>query len=126
MSGVLPLIVAISLAGVALVGLTILWELHGERWWRERRYHWRRLREWWGLLSNDPSDREERDWGGEELARSSAAASVETEGARLVALNMVLSGSSREETSNYLRNHFGFEDDGLFEDVYREACRSAQ
>jgi DivIVA domain-containing protein len=52
--------------------------------------------------------RDERDAGGRD-----------TEGARLIALNMVLSGSTREETAEYLRETFGIEDERLLEDVYR-------
>ena len=40
------------------------------------------------------------------------------EGARLIALNMALSGSSRAETAEYLRETFGFEDQALLDDVY--------
>ncbi len=40
------------------------------------------------------------------------------EGARLIALNMALSGSSRAETADYLRDTFGLEDRALLDDVY--------
>jgi DivIVA domain-containing protein len=42
-----------------------------------------------------------------------------SEGARLIALNMALSGSSREETARYLQENFDLEDqDELLDDVY--------
>ena len=41
------------------------------------------------------------------------------EGARLIALNMALSGTPREETARYLRENFDLDDeDGLLDDVY--------
>ena len=46
------------------------------------------------------------------------------EGARLIALNMALSGSSREETAAYLAEHFELADpDALLDDVYARAGR---
>jgi hypothetical protein len=43
-------------------------------------------------------------------------------GARLVALNMALSGSPREDTALFLAEHFDLEDlDGLLDDVYAKA-----
>ena len=43
-------------------------------------------------------------------------------GARLIALNMALSGSSREETARYLAEHFGLADpEALLDDVYARA-----
>lgn len=46
-------------------------------------------------------------------------ASEDSEGARLVALNMALNGSSREETDQYLAEHFSLGDrDGLLDEVY--------
>jgi DivIVA domain-containing protein len=45
-------------------------------------------------------------------------------GARLVALNMALSGSSREETAAYLAEHFALADaEALLDDVYARAGR---
>jgi DivIVA domain-containing protein len=42
-----------------------------------------------------------------------------SEGARLIALNMALSGSSREETARYLQENFDLEDqDEILDDVY--------
>lgn len=43
------------------------------------------------------------------------------EGARLVALNMALNGSSREETAGYLAEHYNLEDtDSLLDEVYAQ------
>ena len=48
----------------------------------------------------------------------------DVEGARLIALNMALSGSSREETAAYLAEHFELADpDALLDDVYARAGR---
>jgi DivIVA domain-containing protein len=45
-------------------------------------------------------------------------------GARLIALNMALSGTPREETAKYLSEHFELGDaDGLLDDVYARAGR---
>ena len=45
-------------------------------------------------------------------------------GARLIALNMALSGTSREETAAYLAEHFELADpDALLDDVYARAGR---
>jgi DivIVA domain-containing protein len=45
-------------------------------------------------------------------------------GARLIALNMALSGTSREETARYLSEHFELADGGaLLDDVYERAGR---
>jgi DivIVA domain-containing protein len=44
------------------------------------------------------------------------------EGARLIALNMALSGTPREETARYLRENYELEDeDALLDDVYAKA-----
>src|SRR3954452_19705046 len=46
-------------------------------------------------------------------------ATAAPEGARLVALNMALRGTPRDETARYLRENYDFEDsDGLLDDVY--------
>jgi DivIVA domain-containing protein len=43
-------------------------------------------------------------------------------GARLIALNMALSGTPREETARYLAEHYALADaDALLDDVYRRA-----
>jgi hypothetical protein len=48
--------------------------------------------------------------------------STAPEGARLVALNMALSGKPREETASYLRENFDLDDaDALLDDVYARA-----
>jgi DivIVA domain-containing protein len=53
------------------------------------------------------------------LAEPDTAASDESEGARLVALNMALNGSPREETDGYLAAHFTLEDrSALLDEVY--------
>ncbi len=57
-----------------------------------------------------------------ETGRGSTA--PDTEGARLIALNMALSGSPREETADYLRDTFGLEDNALLDDVYRRVQAS--
>jgi DivIVA domain-containing protein len=45
-------------------------------------------------------------------------------GARLIALNMALSGAPREETARYLSEHFELADGGaLLDDVYERAAR---
>ncbi|MDX6700665.1 MAG: hypothetical protein QOF26_891 [Baekduia sp.] len=50
---------------------------------------------------------------------SEAAAGGDTEGARLVALNMALNGTSREETDRYLAENFDLSDRGaLLDEVY--------
>jgi hypothetical protein len=42
-----------------------------------------------------------------------------SEGARLIALNMALSGTPREETARYLRENFDLDDqDTLLDEVY--------
>jgi DivIVA domain-containing protein len=52
--------------------------------------------------------------------------SAGAEGARLVALNMALNGSSREETASYLSENFEIEDqDSLLEDVYQQVGGAA-
>jgi hypothetical protein len=45
-------------------------------------------------------------------------------GARLIALNMALDGTPREETARYLAEHFTLADpEGLLDDVYSRADR---
>jgi DivIVA domain-containing protein len=45
-------------------------------------------------------------------------------GARLIALNMALGGSTREETARYLHEHFALEDpEALLDDVFARARR---
>jgi DivIVA domain-containing protein len=53
------------------------------------------------------------------LADEAVAGSDDTEGARLIALNMALNGTSREETDRYLAENFELSDrDGLLDEVY--------
>jgi cell division septum initiation protein DivIVA len=54
-----------------------------------------------------------------EPAAEAAAGGGDTEGARLVALNMALNGTSREETDRYLADNFDLSDRGaLLDEVY--------
>jgi DivIVA domain-containing protein len=47
---------------------------------------------------------------------------ADEEGARLIAFNMALNGTPREETETYLRDNFDLEDaDSLLDDVYAQA-----
>jgi DivIVA domain-containing protein len=60
----------------------------------------------------EPETLEPRPKPGADGARAS-------EGARLIALNMALSGTSREETARYLRDNFELDDpDALLDEVY--------
>jgi cell division septum initiation protein DivIVA len=55
----------------------------------------------------------------EPAAAPAESGSAAPEGARLVALNMALSGKPREETARYLRENFDFEGaDALLDEVY--------
>jgi hypothetical protein len=55
-------------------------------------------------------------------AKSAPAAGRAGEGARLIALNMALSGTPREETARYLRENFDVADqDDLLDEVYARA-----
>jgi hypothetical protein len=55
----------------------------------------------------------------EAVEAEGAAAETDTEGARLVALNMALNGTSREETDRYLSENFDLADrGGLLDEVY--------
>ncbi len=55
---------------------------------------------------------------------ANGARSDDDAGARLVALNMVLEGTPREETARYLAEHFVLEDvETLLDDVYMSAGR---
>ena len=52
-------------------------------------------------------------------AASPDGAADDTEGARLIALNMALNGTPREETDRYLAENFELDDrDGLLDEVY--------
>jgi len=51
--------------------------------------------------------------------RSASADGGDTEGARLVALNMALNGTSRDETDRYLAENFDLADrSALLDEVY--------
>jgi DivIVA domain-containing protein len=53
-----------------------------------------------------------------------AAPDGDEAGARLIALNMALSGTPREETARYLAEHFALDDaEALLDDVYERAGR---
>jgi hypothetical protein len=55
-------------------------------------------------------------------AEGGAAAAPGNEGARVIALNMALNGSPREETAAYLAENFELDDpDALLDDVYARA-----
>jgi DivIVA domain-containing protein len=59
-----------------------------------------------------------------EPAPEPAAADGDEAGARLIALNMALSGTPREETARYLAEHFALADaEALLDDVYNRADR---
>jgi DivIVA domain-containing protein len=75
-----------------------------------------------GDASADPSE-EEEDFAGAGVGGDGVGGSDEA-GARLIALNMALSGSSREETARYLADHFALaEPDALLDDVFARAGR---
>ncbi len=58
----------------------------------------------------------------EDLPLPAPAGESDEAGARLIALNMALSGSPREDTARYLADHFGLaEPDALLDDVYARA-----
>ena len=64
----------------------------------------------------------EEDFAGAAAADGDPAA--DEAGARLIALNMALSGSPRDETAAYLAEHFTLPDpDALLDDVYARADR---
>jgi DivIVA domain-containing protein len=57
-------------------------------------------------------------------AANGAPADADEAGARLIALNMALSGTPREETARYLAEHFRLADpEALLDDVYERADR---
>jgi hypothetical protein len=61
----------------------------------------------------------ESDRDSETLAQRGSIAKPIPEGPRLVALNMALSGTPRDETARYLRDNYDLEDpDPLLDDVY--------
>ena len=55
----------------------------------------------------------------EEPAPAASSEGEGAEGARLIALNMALNGTPREETARYLEENFNLEDqDGILDEVY--------
>jgi DivIVA domain-containing protein len=57
-------------------------------------------------------------------AAPAPSANGDEAGARLIALNMALSGTPREETARYLAEHFALDDaEALLDDVYERADR---
>lgn len=68
------------------------------------------------------ADVEPDDIADEPLADEEAGRPADEEGARLIAFNMALNGTPREETEAYLRDNFELEDPGaLLDDVYAQA-----
>ncbi len=69
----------------------------------------------------EPEDGEAADFADapRERRTAPAGASGDAEGARLIALNMALNGTPREETDRYLAENFDLDDrDGLLDEVY--------
>jgi hypothetical protein len=72
--------------------------------------------------AQEPSGSDAQEQPAEDLAAPVAAG--DEEGARLIALNMALNGSSRDETERYLADHFKLSDpEALLDDVYTRADR---
>jgi vacuolar-type H+-ATPase subunit H len=66
-----------------------------------------------------PADQPAAEHPDERALPDSAPASDETEGARLIALNMALNGTPRDETARYLGENFQLSDrDRLLDEVY--------
>jgi DivIVA domain-containing protein len=79
----------------------------------------------WTPAEADPSEPAPEAVSGEtppvdtEIAASNGGAQDDLEGARLIALNMALNGTPREETAKYLADNFSLGDaDGLLDEVY--------
>ena len=78
----------------------------------------------------EPSEPEVEDEPEPEVGRSpspepakAAAADDDSEGARLIALNMALNGTPRDETDRYLSENFDLADrEGLLDEVYAKAA----
>jgi DivIVA domain-containing protein len=69
-------------------------------------------------------DRSAPDDSGDLVAAAGNGAPADEAGARLIALNMALSGTPREETARYLAEHFQLADaEALLDDVYERADR---
>jgi len=74
-----------------------------------------------GELESEPPAAVEEDFA---AAAPAPVADSDEAGARLIALNMALSGSSREETARYLAENFTLDDpDALLDDVFARAGR---
>lgn len=70
----------------------------------------------------EPSEPEVEDEPEPEAAKA-AAADDDSEGARLIALNMALNGTPRDETDRYLSENFDLADrEGLLDEVYAKAA----
>lgn len=67
----------------------------------------------------EPSEAAEEETGTEEVAEPTQQAIAGAEGARLIALNMALNGTPREETAQYLSENFDLDDqDAVLDEVY--------
>ena len=78
-----------------------------------------------GGFDDDAEETDASGWGANAEHSSpvapepTAPASDDTEGARLIALNMALNGTPRDETARYLGENFQLPDpDGLLDEVY--------
>ena len=73
-------------------------------------------------LAPEPAPKAKSEKRKEDPAAAPKPAAPPAEGARLIALNMALSGTPREETARYLQENFGLENaDDLLDDVYARA-----
>jgi DivIVA domain-containing protein len=71
------------------------------------------------FVADEPEAAEEVSVEETAVVESAEAGDGDTEGARLVALNMALNGTSREETDRYLAENFDLADrGGLLDEVY--------
>jgi DivIVA domain-containing protein len=76
------------------------------------------------VISDDVVLPGDLDAAGDAAPDDGAPASDDEAGARLIALNMALSGTPREETARYLAEHFELADaEALLDDVYDRADR---
>ena len=65
----------------------------------------------------------DRRWPQPAASAPSRGGSKSNEGARLIALNMALSGTPREETAEYLQREFDLDDEQLLDEVYARVPR---
>ena len=71
------------------------------------------------VAATEPEEEEEEDLQPAPAAAAAPGASGGPEGARLVALNMALNGTPREEAARYLADNFQLEDqEAILDDVY--------